>query len=281
MVDLKETNRLLDVLMDTVASPEPVAEGAELYCGLDVGTAFIVLVVVDAAGEPVACAYQFADVVRDGMVVDYMGACDIARSLKEQLEARLGCELLQTAVAIPPGTENLDGGVVKNVAESAGFDVVAVFDEPTAANMVMGIENGAVVDIGGGTTGISVLSDGRVVQCVDESTGGTHFSLVLAGAKGMGFDEAERYKRDAANHAEVLRIVRPTVDKVASIVERSCRGFQVPEVVLVGGTAELAGIEERMEHQLGLPVVKPSRPMFVTPLGIACGCRNHVQGGER
>ena len=83
MVDLKETNRLLDVLMATVDSPEPVAEGAELYCGLDVGTAFIVLVVVDAAGEPVACAYQFADVVRDGMVVDYMGACDIARSLKE------------------------------------------------------------------------------------------------------------------------------------------------------------------------------------------------------
>ena len=52
MVDLKETNRLLDVLMATVDSPEPVAEGAELYCGLDVGTAFIVLVVVDAAGEP-------------------------------------------------------------------------------------------------------------------------------------------------------------------------------------------------------------------------------------
>ena len=129
MVDLKETNRLLDVLMATVDSPEPVAEGAELYCGLDVGTAFIVLVVVDAAGEPVACAYQFADVVRDGMVVDYMGACDIARSLKEQLEGRHGCELLQTAVAIPPGTESLDGGVVRNVAESAGFDVVAVFDE--------------------------------------------------------------------------------------------------------------------------------------------------------
>ena len=242
MVDLKETNRLLDVLMATVDSPEPVAEGAELYCGLDVGTAFIVLVVVDAAGEPVACAYQFADVVRDGMVVDYMGACDIARSLKEQLEGRLGCELLQTAVAIPPGTESLDGGVVRNVAESAGFDVVAVFDEPTAANMVMGIENGAVVDIGGGTTGISVLCDGRVVQCVDESTGGTHFSLVLAGAKGVGFDEAEGYKRDSANHAEVLRIVRPTVDKVASIVERSCRGFEVPGVILVGGTAELTGI---------------------------------------
>ena len=207
-----------------------------------------------------------------------MGACDIARSLKEQLEGRLGCELLQTAVAIPPGTESLDGGVVRNVAESAGFDVVAVFDEPTAANMVMGIENGAVVDIGGGTTGISVLCDGRVVQCVDESTGGTRFSLVLAGAKGVGFDEAEGYKRDSANHAEVLRIVRPTVDKVASIVERSCRGFQVPEVILVGGTAELTGIEERMEHQLGMPVVKPSRPMFVTPLGIACGCRAKVAG---
>ena len=49
------------------------------------------------------------------MVVDYIGACDIVRKLKNQLEEKLGEELLIAGCAIPPGTENIDGGAVKNV----------------------------------------------------------------------------------------------------------------------------------------------------------------------
>lgn len=272
MVDLSACDRRLAALLDTCGSARAPQDGEPLYCGLDVGTAFIVLAVVDGQGEPVGCAYRFADVVRDGMVVDYIGACDIVRELKGELEAQLGCELLHTAAAIPPGTERLDGGAVRNVAESAGFEVSAVLDEPTAANLLVGLTDGAVVDIGGGTTGVSIVRDGRVLESVDESTGGTHLTLVLAGAKGLSFDEAEAYKRDPAHRAEVLPIVRPTVDKVASIVARAIAGHEVGEVVLVGGTAELAGIEARMEHQLGIPVRKPAHPMFATPLGIALGC---------
>ena len=150
MADLTRCNAELDELLSCVESPKVAGADEELFCGLDVGTAFIVLVAVDGEGHPRGCAYQFADVVRDGMVVDYMGACDIARSLCEKLESQLGCELSQCAVALPPGTEGLDGGVVKNVAESAGLDVTAVFDEPTAANFLIGATDAAVVDIGAG-----------------------------------------------------------------------------------------------------------------------------------
>ncbi len=278
MVDFEAANAKLESLLARVDAPRAVSGDEPLYCGLDVGTAFIVLAVVDAAGEPVACAYRFASVVKDGMVVDYIGAVDIARELKEELEGQLGRELELGAVALPPGTENLDGGVVKNVAEGAGLDVIAVFDEPTAANLLIGSRDGAVVDIGGGTTGISVLQDGRVVECIDESTGGTHFSLVLAGAKGISFDEAELYKRNPAHHKEIFPVVKPTIDKVANIVSRAIEGYDVPEVILVGGTSELTGIEAPIEKQLGIPVVKPNHPMFVTPLGIALGCRSAAAG---
>ena len=274
MVDFDAANTRLQDLLDRVGNPRPVSADELLYCGLDVGTAFIVLAVVDAAG----CAYRFASVVKDGMVVDYMGAVDIARELKEELEQRLGRELEPCAVALPPGTEGLDGGVVKNVAEGAGLDVVAVFDEPAAANLLIGARDGAVVDIGGGTTGISVIQNGRVVECVDESTGGTHFSLVLAGARGMSFDEAELYKRDPAHHREIFPVVKPTIDKVASIIARAIDGYDVPEIVLVGGTAELTGIEAPVEKALGIPVHKPNHPMFVTPLGIALGCQAAAEG---
>lgn len=272
MVDFKAADAKLQALLDRVDNARPITEDEPLFCGLDVGTAFIVLAVVDASGDPVACAYRFANVVKDGMVVDYIGAVDIARELKEQLEEELGRGLEPCAVALPPGTEDLDGGVVKNVAEGAGFDVMAVFDEPTAANLLIGATDAAVVDIGGGTTGISVIQDGRVVECVDESTGGTHFSLVLAGAKGISFDEAELYKRDPAHHREIFPVVKPTIDKVSNIIGRAIAGYDVSEIVLVGGTAELTGIEAPIEKMLGIPVRKPNHPMFVTPLGIALGC---------
>lgn len=47
---------------------------------------------------------------------------------------------------------------------------------------VLGITDGAVVDVGGGTTGISILKDGKVIFTADEPTGGTHMTLVLAEA---------------------------------------------------------------------------------------------------
>lgn len=59
--------------------------------------------------------------------------------------------------------------------QGAGFEITALLDEPTAANQILKIQNGAVVDIGGGTTGISILENGKVINVDDEATGGTHF----------------------------------------------------------------------------------------------------------
>ena len=139
----------------------PVTNGSSVYyTGVDLGTACVVVAVLDENFKPAAGAYRYADVVRDGMVVDYIGAIRIVREMKEELEEKLGCELLYAAAAIPPGTDELDSGAIKNVVQGAGFEITALLDEPTAANAVLKIKNGAVVDIGGGTTGISILKDG-------------------------------------------------------------------------------------------------------------------------
>lgn len=161
---------------------KPIKKKSSIYyTGVDLGTACVVLAVLDENRRPVAGAYRYADVVKDGMVVDYIGAIRLVREMKEELEEKLGTELIYAAAAIPPGTDALDGGAIKNVVQGAGFEITALLDEPTAANQILKIKNGAVVDIGGGTTGISILRDGKVVNVDDEATGGTHFSLVLAG----------------------------------------------------------------------------------------------------
>ena len=195
------------------------------------------------------------------------------KEVKAELEEKLGVEeLVYAAAAIPPGTDTLDGGAVKNVVEAAGYMITSLEDESTAANKVLRIQNGAVVDIGGGTTGISIFKDGKVVYVADEPTGGTHFSLVLSGAYRKTFEEAELFKRDGANHKEILPVLKPVIEKVSAIISRHIEGYQVDSISLVGGTCCLAGIEEIIEKNTRIPTYKPIDPMFVTPLGIAYSC---------
>lgn len=255
----------------------PIVNGSSVYyTGVDLGTACVVLAVLDENYEPVAGAYRYADVVRDGMVVDYIGAIRIVRELKQEIEGKLNTELLYAAAAIPPGTDALDSGAIKNVVQAAGFELTNLLDEPTAANAVLKMENGAVVDIGGGTTGISVLKDGKVVYVADEPTGGTHFSLVISGSYKMPFKEADIFKRDNKNHKEILPVLKPVVEKVSSIINQHIKDHDVNEISLVGGTCCLAGIEDIIEKKTGVYTHKPKNPMFVTPLGIALSCTQDI-----
>ena len=270
MEPLDKANNLIKKFQDTFNKPALV-KGEKLFTGVDLGTAYIVLAVVNEQGEPVAGAMQFAQVVKDGLVVDYMGAVDIVKSLKKKLEDALGCDLLEAGIAYPPGTIAGDQKAIGHVAEAAGFEVVSMIDEPTAANNVLEIEKGAVVDIGGGTTGIAILKDKKVVYVADEATGGTHFSLVISGACKMSFLEAEELKRDFAKHRELFPIVKPVVEKVATIIQRHIKGHSVDTVYLVGGTSCFEGVEKVIGNELEIPVLKPNNPLLVTPLGIALG----------
>ncbi len=155
------------------------------------------------------------------------------------------------------------------VIEAAGMECSGLVDEPSAANAVLQLRDGVVVDVGGGTTGVAVLADGEVVHTADEATGGTHFTLVIAGALGIGVEEAERLKTDPREQKRLLPLVRPVMEKVATIVARSTRGWPVPRVYLVGGSASFPGFADAVSRAAGLDAVVPVAPLFVTPLGIA------------
>lgn len=243
-----------------------------LRTGVDLGTANIVLAVVDEENKPVAGATFPSTVVRDGIVVDYVGAVQAVTKLKGQLEEPLGETLETGACAIPPGILSGNVKAIGNVVESAGFRLTEIVDEPTAAAAVLGITDGAVVDVGGGTTGISILENGKVIYTSDEPTGGTHMTLVLAGFYGCSTQEAEIMKRDPAQEANVFPVVKPVVEKMASIVKRSLEEYPVDTVYVVGGACCFTQFEEVFEKYLGTPVVKPAAPLLVTPLGIAMNC---------
>ena len=254
---------------DALAEQMVSVNAQNVRVGVDLGTAFTVLAVIDAHGQPLAGAYRFAQVVRDGLVVDFHGAINLLTELKRNVETRLGFELKTAATTYPPGVPQTEVRATRYVLEAAGFECRYSVDEPTAANAVLQLENGAVVDIGGGTTGIAVIRNGEVIYTADEATGGTHFSLVVAGALDMPFEEAEVYKRDVSHHAKLFPLVRPVMEKVATIITRHVADYHVETLYLVGGTSSFSGIDKVVEEATGIKTVVPPHPMFVTPFGVA------------
>ncbi|MDR2649635.1 MAG: ethanolamine utilization protein EutJ [Clostridiales bacterium] len=264
--------RLLNAAALSLTETRPVSSSDDVYLGVDLGTASIVLTALDREKRPVASEMEYASVIRDGLVVDYYGTMAIVKRLKKRLEDRLGANLTRAAIAVPPGTNPADAGTHRYVVEACNLDVTRIVDEPTAANEVLGVKDGVVVDIGGGTTGLTVFKNGEAVYTADEPTGGTHISLVLMGGRHITFEEAERLKRDPAMTREVMGQVKPVIQKMASIVKHHISGRNVDNIWLVGGTCLLTGIEDLFSDEIGVPASKPAHPHLVTPLGIAMSC---------
>lgn len=236
--------------------------------GIDLGTCNIVSILVDKQANPIATRLDVADVVRDGIVWDFFGAVKVIKRQLESLQEQFGIEFKTAATSFPPGT---DPRISVNVLEAVGLEVTKVIDEPSAVAQMMQLKRAAVVDIGGGTTGIAIIENGKVIYSGDEATGGHHVSLTLAGNLQTTIEEAEVKKKQQGK--EIWPIVRPVFEKMASIVEQHLQGHQVDEIYLSGGSCTLPGVAELFTQAFpNQKVILPKLPIFITPLAIAvCG----------
>ncbi|MFM8319866.1 MAG: ethanolamine utilization protein EutJ [Chloroflexota bacterium] len=240
-----------------------------VHVGVDLGTSYTVMVVLDEHFQPLAGRYQFAEIVRDGLVVDFIGAIQLVRKMKAELENQLGFALEAAATTYPPGVPKAEVKATANVLVGAGLECSEFIDEPSGANALLQVQDGVVVDIGGGTTGIAVVENGKVVYTADEPTGGTHFSLVISGALNVPFAQAEAIKVDPARGSSIYPLVYPVMQKVGSIVARHIKNYPVKTIYMVGGTSGMLGIAEVVEEMTGVKTFTPPHPMFVTPIGAA------------
>lgn len=270
---LTRTDRVMSGSNGWPADPNLISTSGlyrgNVHVGVDLGTAYTVLIVLDENMQPIAGDYEFAQVVRDGLVVDFVGAVDLLRRMKSKVESKLGFQLTSAATAYPPGVAQVEVRATANVLNGADLDCSGLIDEPSAANNVLQIKDGAIVDVGGGTTGIAVFKDGKAVYTADEPTGGTHFSLVIAGSTGLTFEEAETLKKDPKEQARLFPVIRPVMEKVATIINRHVEGYRVDKLYLVGGTCSYPGMDEVIQEMTGIETFLPGNPLFVTPLGIA------------
>lgn len=268
MADVSVETRLR-TLAQLIRDAECREHDGVLKVGVDLGTANIAMVVVDRHNAPITGITHPSAVVKDGIVVDYLSATRVVKHLKQQLEARLGQALTHAATAIPPGISEGNTKVIANVVESSGLLVTHVVDEPVAAATALNMRNGAVVDVGGGSTGLSVLRNGKVLFSADEPTGGTHMTLVLAGALGLTYADAERVKHDPAQEADIFPLVRPVVEKMACLTRDYLTAYNVRNIHVVGGASSFSEFPGVFRTVTGKNIIPAVEPLLVTPLGIA------------
>lgn len=274
----------MDRLSKLINQPESwnFSGAQNLYAGVDLGTYKTIAIIIDEAGIPRAASMRRTEVARSGLIIDYVGALNTVRELIAEIRKHSPVPIEKGATSFPPQTEYANLKTTTHILEGVGLEVLRVLDEPSAANQVLKIENGAIVDVGGGTTGIAVIKNGDIVYTNDEATGGVHLSLVLAGHHKISYEEAEKIKIDKQRNREVRTIVRPVIEKIASIVASYLKPFDnLEKVCLVGGTCELEGFADIFAEDIGLETFQPEIPQLITPFGIALSCLDKSAGRAR
>ena len=108
--------------------------------------------------------------LRDGVIADFHAAELMIRGMIKMITHRrkLFSPSLRIVICIPSGSTEVEVRAVKDSAEHAGGREVFLIFEPMAAAIGIGVdveapEGNMIVDIGGGTTEIAVISLGGIV----------------------------------------------------------------------------------------------------------------------
>jgi len=112
-------------------------------------------------------------------------SAEILKVLKNRAEASLGGPLAGAVITVPAYFDDAQRAATKDAARLAGLNVLRLLNEPTAAAIAYGLDNGAegtyaVYDLGGGTFDISILRLARGIFEVlatggDSALGGDDF----------------------------------------------------------------------------------------------------------
>ncbi len=145
--------------------------------------------------------------LRDGVIADFEVAEEMIKHFIRKVHNRRSFASPQVIICVPSGSTAVERRAIQESAEAAGARKVFLIEEPMAAAIGAGLPvteptGSMVVDVGGGTTEVAVLSLGGIVYSSSVRVGGDkmdesiisyirrHHNLLVGEAS------AERIKRE-------------------------------------------------------------------------------------
>ncbi|MEY3133726.1 MAG: hypothetical protein RIT49_384, partial [Actinomycetota bacterium] len=252
--------------------------------------------------------------LKDGVIADFDTTERMLKYFIQKVHKRRYLAKPRIVVCVPSGITGVEQRAVKDAGYAAGARKVYIIEEPMAAAIGADLPiheptGNMVVDIGGGTTEVAVISLGGIVAALSIRVGGDEldqsiinwvkreFSLLLGErtaeeikmAIGSAFPlpgepDAEIRGRDLVTGlprtivvtAEEIRraLDEPLtriVDAVKTTLDRTppelCGDIMDRGIVLTGGGALLKGLDERLRHETGMPVIIAEQPLNCVVMG--------------
>ena len=249
--------------------------------------------------------------LRDGVIADFTACEQMMRGLIKMVHpsSRLFSPSLRMVIGVPSGSTEVELRAVRDSAEHAeGRDVYLIF-EPMAAAVGIGIdveapEGNMIVDIGGGTTEIAVISLGGIVANTSIKVAGDDLVSermaervkinVGSALTDLGDEAPEDYVVHGPNRITALPMEVPVcyqeiahcIDKTVARIEAAVLAAlenTPPElyadivkngIYLTGGGALLRGLGKRLTDKISIPFIVAEDPLHCVARGAGIALKN-------
>ena len=233
--------------------------------------------------------------LRQGVISDYKTT---EKMLKYFIQKAVGKSFFgrrpRISVCVPSGVTDVEKRAVEDATYQAGARDVYIIEEPVAAAIGAGIDisrpcGNMIVDIGGGTTDIAVISLDGVVVSSSIKVAGDDFDDAIKINIGTCYKRPENISMDIRGRnlvtglpktvtvssdetEEALReVTSQIVDAVHSVLERTppelAADIADRGIVLTGGGALLHGLEDLIEENTGITTMTAEEPLTAVAIG--------------
>jgi rod shape-determining protein MreB len=253
--------------------------------------------------------------LKDGVIADFEICEKMLKYFITKVHPRRLSLHPRMVICVPSGITGVEQRAVQEAAEFAGARKPAyIIEEPMAAAIGAGLPvqeptGNMIVDIGGGTTEVAVISLGGIVASQSVRVGGDELDEAIVNyikkeySLALGDRTAEEVKIALGSawplvdevHAEIrgrdlvtglpktivvsTEEIRAAIDEPVSAVVDAVKvtlDKTPPElaadimeqgIVLSGGGALLHGIDARLQHETGMPIVIAHDPLHAVAIG--------------
>jgi len=254
--------------------------------------------------------------LKDGVIADFVVTEEMLKQFIRKVHQRSWGLAPRIVICVPYGSTPVERKAIRDTGLTAGAREVYLIEEPMAAAIgadlpVTEASGSLVVDIGGGTSEIAVISYGGIVYSRSIRVGGDKmdeaiinhlrrkYSLLVGSATaesikialGSAYPQEQRREMDvkgrdlingvpkslSLDDSEILEAITEPINAIIEGI-KGCLERTPPElaadivdkgIVLTGGGALLAGLDQLLREETALPVTVSENPLHCVVLG--CG----------